>query len=77
MTDDVVRVRYQLDLWVHVDPDEDEIVSVHVDDGSLEGPLEVSKWGPQRVEQRVRDRVIELVADDATWPIWIIGFDHN
>lgn len=77
MIDDVVRVRYQVDLWVHVDPDENEIVSVHVDDSSLEGPFEVSRWGARPVEQRVRERVLGVVADDATWPIWIIGFDHN
>jgi len=77
VSDDVVRVRYQVDLWVHVDPEMDEIVSVHVDDWSLQGPLDVSNWGARPVEQGVRERVLEVVAEEATWPMWIIGFDHN
>jgi len=77
MADDVVRVRYQVDLWVHVDPDLNEIVSVHIDDWSTEGPLEVSSWGARPIEQRIRERVLEVVADEAAWPAWIIGFDHN
>jgi len=77
VTDDVVRVLYHVDLWVHVDPDANEIVSVHVDDWSVRGPREVSKWTTQPVDEDVRERVLDLVADDASWPIWTIGFDHN
>jgi hypothetical protein len=77
LSDDVVRVRYQVDVWVHVDPENNEIVSVHVDDWSLRGPLEVARWDDRPVEDVVRQRAVELVRDDADWPIWVIGFEHN
>jgi len=70
-------VRYQVDLWVHVDPEDKEIVSVHVDDWSLEGPLDVSYWGSRPVPEPVQTMALGLVAEDATWPAWQIGFDRN
>lgn len=76
MDEELVRVEYRVPVWVHVDVEHGEIVSVHVDDVSVEGPVDVAAYSGLPVGQERRQAAIDLVEDDTTWPAWMIGFDH-
>ncbi len=52
------------------------VVSVHVDDVSVEGPVDVTAYSGAPVDTEVRRAAIELTSDDTMWPAWTIGFDH-
>ena len=73
----MVRVEFQVPVWVHVDVEHSEIVSVHVDDVPVEGPVEVSAYSGAPVEGETRQRAIDLTRDNGAWPAWVIGFDHT
>jgi hypothetical protein len=77
MSEQVIRVEYRVPVWVHVDLDAGEIVSVHVDDVGIEGPVDVVDFVGAPVPSAVLQRAAELVRDDTTWPAWMIGFDHT
>lgn len=72
-----VRVEFRVPVWVHVDVKHGEIVSVHVDDVSVEGPVDVSAYSGASVGGQTRRSAIELTRDKAAWPAWVIGFDHT
>lgn len=76
MDEQLVRVEFRVPLWVHVDLERGEIVSVHVDDAALEGPVDFSSYAGAEVDDRVRQAAAELASDDTAWPHWTIGFDH-
>lgn len=76
MDDQLVRVEFRVPVWVHVDVEHGEIVSVHVDDISVEGPVDVSGYSGAPVDPGVRRAAIELASDASTWPTWTTGFDH-
>lgn len=64
-------------VWVHVDVDRGEVVSVHVDDTAVEGPVAFRTYAGGEVDADLRQAAEELTADDTSWPHWMIGFDHT
>jgi hypothetical protein len=50
MDEELVRVEFRVPVWVHVDVEHGEIVSVHVDDVSVEGPVDVTAYSGAPVE---------------------------
>lgn len=72
-----MRVEFRVPVWVHVDVKHGEVVSVHVDDVSVEGPVDVSAYLGASVEGETRRSAIELTRDHGAWPAWAIGFDHT
>lgn len=76
MDEQLVRVEFRVPVWVHVDLEQREVVSVHVDDVSVEGPVGVSAYSGALVDEDVRHAAIALASSDATWPAWTIGFPH-
>jgi len=77
MDEELVRVEFRVPAWVHVDVANREIVSVHVDDLSIEGPVDVTSYSGGTIAEAARRLAIELTNDDGTWPAWTIGFDHS
>lgn len=77
MDEELVRLEFRVPVWVHVDVEHGEIVSVHVDDVTVEGPVNVSKYSGASVEEETRQSAIELTRDNGAWPAWAIGFDHT
>jgi hypothetical protein len=65
-------VRYQADIWVEVDLDEDDVVRVVVDDQTMTVPVEVVDRGaaPAAAEGRAR---AQAIADSRDWPSWDYG----
>jgi len=76
MDEQLVRVEFRVPVWVHVDVEHDEIVSVHVDDVSVEGPVDVTAHSGTSVDPGLRQAAIDLTSDETTWPHWMIGFEH-
>ncbi len=77
MEEELIRVEFRLPVWVHVDVANRQIVLVHVDDVSVEGPVDVSAYSGGPVDEDLREAAIALASSDATWPEWAIGFDHG
>ena len=77
MDDELVRVEFRVPLWVHVDVANGEIDSVHVDDASVEGPIDVTAYSGAPVSEGTRRAANELSRDYEKWPQWAIGFDHT
>jgi hypothetical protein len=75
--EELVRVEFRVPVWVHVDVANRQVVSVHVDDVSVEGPADVSAYSGAPVDEDLRQAAIALVSMDATWPAWTIGFEHG
>lgn len=72
-----MRVEFRVPVWVHVDVEHGEIVSVHVDDTAVDGPVGFSTYWRGEPDSRSRRAAAELTSDDTAWPHWTIGFDHS
>lgn len=76
MDEELVRAEFRAPVWVHVDVEHGEIVSVHVDDLSLDGSVDVCAYSGSPVDQERRKAAIDDVNAHSMWPAWIISFDH-
>ena len=76
MDEELIRVEFRAPVWVHVDVANREVLAVHVDDVSIEGPLDVSAYSGGPVDEDLREAAIAVARSDATWPAWTIGFEH-
>lgn len=65
-------LRYQADIWVEVDADEDDVVNVVVDELTMARPIDVLDGGgvAAAAESRARAR---RIADSRCWPSWDYG----
>lgn len=77
MDEELIRVEFRVPVWVHVDVTNRQVVSVHVDDVSVEGPVDVSAYSGAPVDEDLRQAAIAPASSDATWPPWTIGFEHG
>lgn len=77
MDEQLVRVEFRVPVWVHVDLERGEVVSVHVDDAAVDGPVAFSTYAGGEVDAELRQVAEELAKSDQSWPHWIIGFDHT
>ncbi len=68
-----VYVHYRVPLVVEVELSTQEVLSVHVVDEAIEGPLDVRDDGNERVGRQKRARAMEI-AETAMWRGWISGF---
>ncbi len=77
MDEELIRVEFRVPVWVHVDVANRQVVSVNVDDVSVEGPVDVSAYSGAPVDEDLRQAAIALASMDPTWPAWTIGFEHG
>jgi hypothetical protein len=77
MAEQLLRVEFRVPVWVHVDVERAEVVSVHVDDAAVEGPVAFSTYAGGEVDADLRQAAEELTKDDESWPDWLIGFNHT
>ena len=64
-------LRYQADIWVEVDTDEEDVVTVVVDDSTMAAPVDVV-GGDAAVAGEHRTRAQEI-AESRDWPSWDYG----
>lgn len=77
MDEQLVRVEFRVPVWVHVDLEQGEVVSVHVDDVAVEGPVAFSTYAGGEVDAARRKAAEELTRNNESWPAWTMGFDHT
>lgn len=62
-------LRYQVDIWVEVDAEEEDIVNVVVDDLTMTRPVEVLDEGGAVAATEPGARA-QRIADSRCWPSW-------
>lgn len=67
-----VYVEYRVPVLVEVDLDAGRVLSVHVDDESVEGPMGVIDVSPRTSSETEAATAIDL-AEKETWPAWEFG----
>lgn len=65
-------LRYQADIWVEVDMDAEDVLSVVVDDSTLASPVAVVDTSDATVAEERRTRA-QAIADACDWPSWDYG----
>lgn len=66
-----LHLRYQADIWVEVDTDEEDVVNVVVDELTMATPVDVVDGDRAAVaEERAR---AQEVAEARDWPSWDYG----
>lgn len=68
-----VHVHYQVPLVVEVEPETGEILSVHIVDEQIEGPLRVLDPNGEVLEPQVA-KLAAAVAESSSWPGWTAGW---
>jgi len=68
-----ILVHYRVPVVAEVEIETGEVLSVHIDDEHVEGPLRVTDdaWGG--IEEGVGQRAI-AIAESASWPGWTAGW---
>lgn len=64
-------VKYQADIWVEVDTDEEDVVNVVVDELTMARPVDVLA-GVSAVASDQRTRA-QAIAESRDWPSWDYG----
>lgn len=67
-----VYVHYKVPLVAEVEVETGEVLSVHLDDEAIEGPLEVTADGGEPPDS-IRQRALGI-AESAMWPGWEAGW---
>lgn len=67
-----VYVRYKVPLVAEVEVETGEVLSVHLDDEAIEGPLEVTIDGGE-LSGAIRQRALRI-AESSMWPGWEAGW---
>lgn len=67
-----ILVHYRVPVVAEVEIETGEVLSVHIDDEHVDGPLRVTDDVSDEVEEGVRQRAI-TVAESASWPGWRAG----
>ncbi len=67
-----IIVEYRAPVLVEVDEASTRVVSVRVDDESIEGPIGTVDLSGSAVSPRSRRRA-HAIAEDADWPAWSFG----
>lgn len=65
-------LRYQADIWVEVDTDEEDVVNVVVDELTMAVPVEVVDARGAGAGAAGRSRA-QRIADSRCWPTWDYG----
>lgn len=65
-------LKYQADIWVEVDTDAKDVLSVVVDDRTMANPVAVVDRGDTKVAEERRTRA-QAIADACDWPSWDYG----
>jgi hypothetical protein len=66
-------VHYRVPLMVEVELATDEVLSVHINDEAIEGPLEVTTTTGSTPSPKKRRLAID-VAETNVWPSWTAGW---
>lgn len=68
-----ILVHYRVPVVAEVEIETGEVLSVHIDDEHVEGPLRVTDdaWGA--IVEGVGQRAI-AIAESASWPGWTAGW---
>lgn len=66
-------IHYRVPLVVEVEPATAEVLSVHIIDEAIEGPLAVMDDADRPVSTDRKSRAIEI-AEGQTWPGWTSGY---
>lgn len=67
-----VQVHYTVPLVAEIDLDSGEVLSVHLDDEAIEGPLRATADGAE-MPPSDRERAIRI-AENSLWPGWHAGW---
>lgn len=67
-----VYVHYKVPLVAEVEVETGEVLSVHLDDEALEGPLEVTADGGE-LSGAIRHRALRIT-ESSVWPGWEAGW---
>lgn len=67
-----VYVHYKVPLVAEVEVETGEVISVHLDDEAIEGPLTVTADGSD-LPSEVRRQALQI-AESAMWPGWEAGW---
>jgi hypothetical protein len=65
-------LRYQADIWVEVDENEDDVVNVIVDELTMARPIDVLDVGGA-VAAGESTAAAQRIADSRCWPSWDYG----
>jgi len=68
-----ILVHYRVPVVAEVEIETGEVLSVHIDDEHVDGPLRVTDDASGEVEAGVRQRAI-AIAESAAWPGWTAGW---
>lgn len=66
-------VHYRIPLIAEVEPGTGEVISVHLADEQIEGPLAVTDWDGNEAKPKKRRKAIEI-AETQRWSGWIAGW---
>lgn len=66
-------VHYRVPLVVEIEPASEEILSVHIVDESIDGPLAVTDDAGRSVRPNEKSTAIEI-AQGQVWPGWMAGY---
>lgn len=69
----VVYVTYRVPVEVELEIETGEIISVHIMDEKLEGPIGVFNYELLPIGGRLKQEVLKLV-EEAEWPGWTFGY---
>lgn len=67
-----VHVHYKVPLIAEVEVETGEVLSVHLDDEAIEGPLDATADGAE-LSRSERDRAMHI-AESSIWPGWQAGW---
>jgi len=68
----VIYVHYKVPLLAEVETETGEVLSVHLNDEAIEGPLEVTADGGD-LSGAIRQRALRI-AESSIWPGWEAGW---
>lgn len=67
-----IYVHYKVPLVAEVEVESGEVLSVHLDDEAIEGPLEVTAEGGE-LPGAIRQHAL-VIAESSMWPRWEAGW---
>jgi hypothetical protein len=65
-------LKYRAHIWVEVDPDAEDVLSVVVDHRTMSSPVAVVDTSDTTVAEERRTRA-QAIADACDWPTWDYG----
>ena len=68
-----ILVHYRVPVVAEVEIETGEVISVHIDDEQMDGPLRVTDGSENEVGAADRQRAIDI-AETKSWPGWTSGW---